>query len=378
MFSGACSWPGCLRPPSSGCRTGPPALSRNGCCCCDTVAQRHEPPSFGTRWRNICARCRAWRAVALAGWPLLERKQLERFRFGERSASQRGSGLLSGCLARLGGHDENSFRRRQRLPSRRDDARRGDRQRNFRQGRFSRARIPLDSRSRRTARPARCKVVGVVRDAPLSQRAASPFCRRSTFRFRQGRHAWAHWSRCAAARFIVRTAAANPHGAGIHPTPRSAARAARSFASTTFARRRNLVRAQTVRERAAGHAGAVLRGGSTVARGCWPVWRAGLFRAATAARDWHSHGDRRASRQHRAAGDGGDLRHGAGGSARRRCAGHGIGAIHRGAALSSEAWRTGHAGCSRRCTILAAALLAALPAVFHAVRIDPVAMLRSE
>jgi hypothetical protein len=30
------------------------------------------------------------------------------------------------------------------------------------------------------------------------------------------------------------------------------------------------------------------------------------------------------------------------------------------------------------CTILAAALLAALPAVFHAVRIDPVAMLRSE
>jgi ABC-type antimicrobial peptide transport system permease subunit len=30
------------------------------------------------------------------------------------------------------------------------------------------------------------------------------------------------------------------------------------------------------------------------------------------------------------------------------------------------------------CTILAAALLAALPAVFHAVRIDAVAMLRSE
>jgi hypothetical protein len=30
------------------------------------------------------------------------------------------------------------------------------------------------------------------------------------------------------------------------------------------------------------------------------------------------------------------------------------------------------------CTIVAAALLAALPAVFHAVRIDPVAMLRAE
>jgi len=30
------------------------------------------------------------------------------------------------------------------------------------------------------------------------------------------------------------------------------------------------------------------------------------------------------------------------------------------------------------CTILTAALLAALPAVYHAVRIDPVTMLRSE
>ena len=30
------------------------------------------------------------------------------------------------------------------------------------------------------------------------------------------------------------------------------------------------------------------------------------------------------------------------------------------------------------CTILAVALLAALPAVFHAVRIDPVTMLRAE
>jgi len=30
------------------------------------------------------------------------------------------------------------------------------------------------------------------------------------------------------------------------------------------------------------------------------------------------------------------------------------------------------------CTILAVAVLAALPAVFHAVRIDPVTMLRSE
>ncbi len=68
---------------------------------------------------------------------------------------------------------------------------------------------------------------------------------------------------------------------------------------------------------------------------------------------------------------------GTGGSARGPGARHGGGAIHRVAALSGEAHRPRHAGASPL-TILVAALLAALPPVIRAVRIDPVTVLRSE
>ena len=58
--------------------------------------------------------------------------------------------------------------------------------------------------------------------------------------------------------------------------------------------------------------------------------------------------------------------------------GIGFGAVYRVSALPGEGRRPGDAGAAVALTILAAALLAALPAVFRAVRIDPVAMLRAE
>ena len=70
--------------------------------------------------------------------------------------------------------------------------------------------------------------------------------------------------------------------------------------------------------------------------------------------------------------------HGAGGSGRGPRARHGFGAIHRVAALPGEGRPMLAMLALPSLTILAAALLAALPAVIRAVRIDPVGMLRSE
>ena len=97
---------------------------------------------------------------------------------------------------------------------------------------------------------------------------------------------------------------------------------------------------------AAGDTGALLLGGGAAAGGDRIVRRAGLRRAAAAARDRDSHGDWRAGGRHRAAGDGGHLRDGAGGGGGGPGAGHGVGAIYRNAAVRSEGDRGWNAGAS--------------------------------
>ena len=69
---------------------------------------------------------------------------------------------------------------------------------------------------------------------------------------------------------------------------------------------------------------------------------------------------------------------GAGGRGGGPRAGPGVGAIHRGAAVRSEGDRDLAMLVLPSVTILAAALLAALPAVIRAVRIDPASMLRAD
>jgi len=71
---------------------------------------------------------------------------------------------------------------------------------------------------------------------------------------------------------------------------------------------------------------------------------AGLLGAAAAARDRHSHGDRRAGRRYSTPRHGGRVPHAAGGRAGGPRAGHAIGEVHRDSALPGAAERSDDAG----------------------------------
>ena len=149
----------------------------------------------------------------------------------------------------------------------------------------------------------------------------------------------------SSATFVVRTVGENPAALASvlrHEVPR----ARPEFRVTRIRTQTELLRAQTLRERLLAML-ALFFGVVALllaAVGLYGVLDYSVLAAAAGNRD--SHGHRRTRRQHRAAGHAGDLRHGV----RRRPggtrAGHGIGAIHRHAALPGECRRSGHAGAS--------------------------------
>ena len=222
----------------------------------------------------------------------------EQLYLDQRCASRPGSGLLPECLARLDGRTEDDVRRRQGLPARRYFSRRGDRERSLRE-----AVLPGRESNWEMVRQGKQALPGgrLVRDAPY-RNLREPILPVSYVPFHPAGPS-GELQPVRQGAFIVRTSSAEPAGAGIHAAPRSIAGAERIPRQQRRHSGGTDPRAQRPRA-AAGRAGAILRRGRAPAGGDRPVRRARLRSAATAARDRHSHGDWRASRRHRATGDG--------------------------------------------------------------------------
>jgi predicted permease len=174
------------------------------------------------------------------------------------------------------------------------------------------------------------------------------------------------------ATFVVRTASANP--LAMASTLRRAVTSARV---SNIRPQMEFVQAQTVRERLMAMLALFFAAVALVLAAIGLVWRTGLLRAATAARDRHSNRHRRAVRRNRAARDRGRVSHGGGRRAGGVRLGNADGALYRRVAVPGAAGRSGDAGAAGG-DYPGRALVAALPAVYHAIRIDPVAMLRAD
>jgi putative ABC transport system permease protein len=203
-----------------------------------------RPPSFGTRWPNICAVCQASRR---SRWPdgrcSTETAGTASFRSTARLPAR--SRLLPGRVARLGGHDEDSAHRRQRLPP--DDTMPGVARSSTKHSpsSFSMGENPIGQSFAKTGELP-CKVAGVVRDAPyrnvrepILPAVYVPIRRIDTHGVVQP---------ISGATFIVRTVSRTPWRWPPSCAGKSRVRDPNS-ASATSARRRSLVRAQTLRER---------------------------------------------------------------------------------------------------------------------------------
>ena len=286
---------------------GPPASPPNGFSRSIRSRSARSRRSSGTRWPNICARCRAsrrWRwpggrCSADGGWN----------GFISVNGAPPGPVLAYFLNVSPGWMDTMKIplHRRQGLPPERHVSRRRASSTRRSRRQFFNGENPIGkSFAKGTSRlPGGGR--GARRSLPQHARAdpAGGLCSVSSDR-RQGRAA-------ADTHGDVHRAHAEREsaGAGVHSAPGSAARAARIPREQH--RHAGGTGAGADRARAAaGDAGAVLRGGRAVAGGYRPVRRAGLLGAAAAARDRHSHGDRRAGRRHRAARDGGRFRDGAG------------------------------------------------------------------
>ena len=237
------------------------------------------------------------------------RGRLERFRFGQRRASRTGAGLLSERLARLDRRHEDSASSTAGISAR---ATRSPGVAIVNET-FARQFFNGENPDRKVVREGG-RSASTVRSWAWSAMlptavCASPSCRWLMFRF-TAIDAKGALQPMRDATFIVRTAGANPL-ALASTLRREVPRARPEFRVSNIRTQAEIGPGANRPRAAAGDAGAVLRGGRAVARGRRPVWRAGLLGAAAAARNRHSHGDRRAGRRHRAAGDGGCLRDGA-------------------------------------------------------------------